>query len=215
MADVFSKRASAFFLLEKVCNKSPLLCVFISVGKSRQKGKKMKVLMMAALAVFTCVAWADDKPARPERRGPAPAFSMVDNVVGFVLRPKMAEQLQLTNEQKEKIKEMRKAGREINREAQKSVGEAMRKQMKLLEADSIDEAAVMAAIDEVFEAKKQIAKNQTKRLIELKGVLTKEQLELARKAMTVKRPPRERRGRGSQEGRKGCDKPADPAPEAK
>ncbi len=175
----------------------------------------MKMLMMAALAVFTCVAWADDKPARPERRGPAPSFSMVDNVAGFVLRPKMAEQLQLTDEQKEKIKGMRKADREANREVQKRVAEAMGKQMKLLEAETIDEAAVMAAIDELFEAKKQVAKNQTKRLIELKGVLTKEQLESARKAMMVKRPPRERRGRGPQEGRKGGDKPAAPAPKAK
>ena len=75
-----------------------------------------------------------------------------------------------------KLKEIRKAS-EANRGAQKKIREASKKQAELMKAAKIDEAAVMAAIDEVFEARKAMAKAQTKRIIAVKSILTPEQIE--------------------------------------
>ncbi|MBR3922042.1 MAG: hypothetical protein IKJ45_02935 [Kiritimatiellae bacterium] len=114
------------------------------------------------------------------------------------------------------------------------------KQLDLMKAEKINEAAVMAAIDEVFELRKAMAKEQAKRVIAVKSVLTPEQVKKAHEEMKKMfesrgdrgprrggKGPREFKGprkgprgeKGPQEGPKdgpkeGCDTPA-PAPEAK
>ena len=49
-------------------------------------------------------------------------------------------------------------------------------------AEKIDEAAVMATLDEVFAARKEVAKHQMKRLIVVKSILTPEQVKMATEA---------------------------------
>ncbi len=109
-----------------------------------------------------------------------------DPIVRAVMNPKVAEGIGLSDEQKAKLAEF-KGGRGANRELQKKVGEGMKRQMELLQAETIDEAAVMASIDEVFEVRKQMAKEQTKRLIAIRSVLTPEQIKKARELMNEKR----------------------------
>ena len=205
----------------------------------------MKSLIVVAVAALSCVAFADggsEGGARPEggRRGPreggmGPMMGGMDPIVRMVSNPAVAEKLGLSDEQKAKLKELKGNG-EVNREAQKKVREATMKQVELMKAEKVDEAAVMAAIDEVFELRKAMAKDQAKRVIAVKTVLTPEQVAKAHEEMKKMfeargdrgprregKGPREfkgpRRGphgeKGPKEGPKeGVDAPA-PAPEAK
>ena len=205
----------------------------------------MKSLIVVAIAALSCVAFADGGPdggARSEggRRGPreggmGPMMGGMDPIVRMVSNPAVADKLGLSDEQKTKLKEL-KGNNEANRETQKKVREATMKQVELMKADKVDEAAVMAAIDEVFELRKAMAKEQAKRLIAVKTVLTPEQVAKAHEEMKKMfeargdrgprregKGPREfkgpRRGphgeKGPKEGPKeGVDAPA-PAPEAK
>ncbi|MBO4709585.1 MAG: Spy/CpxP family protein refolding chaperone [Kiritimatiellae bacterium] len=210
----------------------------------------MKSLIIVAVAALSCVAFAEGAPeggARPEggrrgfghREGMGPMMGGMDPIVRMVSNPAIAEKIGLSDEQKAKLNELKK-GPEVARESQKKVHEAMEKQIELMKAEKIDEAAVMAAIDEVFELRKAMAKEQAKRVIAVKSVLTPEQVKKAHEEMKKMfesrgdrglrregKGPREFKGprkgphgeKGPQEGPKdgpkeGCDTPA-PAPEAK
>ena len=204
----------------------------------------MKSLIMVAIAALSCLAFAEGAPEggpRPEggRRGlrgggMGPMMGGMDPIVRMVSNPAVAEKLGLSEEQKTKLKEL-KGDNQSNREAQKKVREATMKQLELMKAEKIDEAAVMAAIDEVFELRKAMAKEQAKRVIAVKSVLTPEQVAKAHEEMKKMfesrgdrgprregKGPREFKGprkgphgeKGPKEGpQEGGDEPA-PAPEA-
>ena len=153
----------------------------------------MKSLIVVAVAALSCVAFADgpEGGARPEggRRGfgpreggMGPMMGGMDPIVRMVSNPAVAEKLGLSDEQKAKLKELRGDG-EANREAQKKAREATMKQVELMKAEKVDEAAVMAAIDEVFELRKAMAKEQAKRVIAVKSILTPEQVAKAHEEM--------------------------------
>jgi Spy/CpxP family protein refolding chaperone len=153
----------------------------------------------------------------------------------MVSNPAVAEKIGLSDEQKAKLNEL-KGDREANRAAQDKVRAATMKQLDLMKAEKIDEGAVMAAIDEVFELRKAMAKDQAKRVIAVKSILTPEQVAKAHEEMKKMfeargdrgprregKGPRElkgpRRGPHGEKGPKGGpkdggDAPA-PAPEAK
>ena len=199
----------------------------------------MKSLVMTVVAAICCVALAQGpegegpgREGRPggrqmgERRGPGmrpggmmPGMmpGMGDPLLRAVSNPRAAEKLGLTEEQKAKIKELSDGGRN-NREVQKKVREATTKQLDLMKADKIDEAAVMAAIDEVFELRKQMAKDQAKRVIAIKSILTPEQIAKAHEDMKKMfegrgdRGPRQGGMKGDRRGPKGGDR-SDQAPE--
>ena len=202
----------------------------------------MKSLIIVAVAALSCVAFADGGPeggARPEggRRGFGPREGGMgpmmggDPIVRMVSNPAVAEKIGLSDEQKAKLKEL-KGDREANRAAQDKVRAATMKQLDLMKAEKIDESAVMAAIDEVFELRKAMAKEQAKRVIAVKSVLTPEQVAKAHEEMKKmfesrgdRGPRREGKGprdfkgprkgpRGEKGPKEGGDAPA-PAPEAK
>ena len=106
----------------------------------------------------------------------------MDPLARAVMNPRVANQIGLSEEQKAKLAALR-GGRSVDKELQKKVRAGMEKQVELLKAEKIDEAAVMQAIDEVFEARKEIAKAQTKRTIEIRSILTPEQVTKALGAM--------------------------------
>lgn len=70
--------------------------------------------------------------------------------------------------------------------------EAMDRQMKLMQAEKINEAEVMASVDEVFELRRSMAKEQMKRIINVKSILTPEQIKKAHEQMAAFR---DRQGR--------------------
>ena len=170
----------------------------------------MKELMMMVAVALVGAAFAQaprESGPRPRHGGPHPGMAPLERMDA---NPKMAEKLGITQEQREKIDAAAKAGREQSAELQKKVGEAMKKQFELLEAEKIDEAAVMAAIDEVFELRKEIAKTQTRRVIAVRTILTPEQikqgLELV-KSMRGKNGPRQPRAEGAPGKRPHGDRP--------
>ena len=176
----------------------------------------MKKLMMIAVAALCCVVLADG-PERGERRPGGPRGGMggmrhhemgMDPIVFAVSRPQVVEKLGLTDEQKEKLKAVTDRAKD-GREGMKKVREAIMKQFDLMNADKVEEAAVMKAIDEVFELRKQMAKDQVRRVIEIKAILTPEQIAKAREEMKKgfeargDRGPRHGGPRGGREGRRG------------
>ena len=100
---------------------------------------------------------------------------MGNPILRAVSDPKAAEKLGLSEEQLAKLKEINNVGKS-DREKQKKVREATMKQLELMKADKIDEAAVMTAIDEIFQLRKEMAKAQAKRVIAVKSILTPEQI---------------------------------------
>lgn len=195
----------------------------------------MKKLMMIAVAALCCVALADGPEREGSRRPGGPFGGMggmrhpemgMDPIVFAVSRPKIVEKLGLSDDQKEKLKTVTDRAKE-GRESMKKVREATMKQFELMKAEKVDEAAVMKAIDEVFELRKQMAKDQVRRVIEIKLILTPEQIAKAREEMRANfaarggRPegPRGERGgrhdgpRGGREGRRHGQRRGGNAPE--
>ena len=193
----------------------------------------MKSLVMTAVAAACCMALAqgpkglpgNDRPRGPEmgeRPGRGPHLGgmggmnmMGDPLLRAVTNPKIAESLGLTDEQKAKIKDLASNKKDI-REAQKKVREATMKQLDLMKEKQIDEAAVMATIDEVFELRKQMAKDQAKRVIAVKSILTSEQIAKVHEDMKKMFEGRGDRGpkRGGMRGPKGNDAHGGGAPDA-
>lgn len=113
-----------------------------------------------------------------------------DPVVRAVMNPRAAEKLGLSEEQKAKVAALRNSDKETVKALQEKVREGMKRQLDLLKAEKVDEAAVMKAIDDVFEARKEMAKAQTKRMISVKAVLTPEQITKALETMKEMRGPK-------------------------
>ncbi len=165
----------------------------------------MKNLMMIAVAALCTAAFAEGpRQGGMPRAGMQPG-GMSDPLVNMVMNPRAAEKLGLSDEQKAKLKEvMDECG--DKRETQKKVREATMKQFELMKAEKVDEAAIMSAIDEVFELRKQMAKDQVKRLIAVKSILTPEQIAKAHEEMKAKFQRRGNRQGGRQGGSRGAPK---------
>lgn len=156
---------------------------------------KCAMTVLAALLAFAAVAQEPEgaAKARPRvaTRPAVMAQPSMEPVVRMAQNKKMAEKLGITEEQIAKLKELAD-----NRAAVKELNEKVRKgterQAELLNAEKIDEKAVMALVEEVWDAKKEIAKLQTKRVIDVKSVLTPEQVRKVREALKAMRPPHSR-----------------------
>lgn len=183
--------------------------VHVESGKKPRKEGKMKSLMMTVAAALCCVAMADDNAADALRDGARRGMPHAgDPILRAVSNPATAKKLGLSDEQKAKLKEITGAARS-GRDKQKKVRDAAVKQLELMKADKIDEAAVMQAIDEVFDLRRDLAKEQAKRVIAVKSILTPEQVaKLHEEAANMgagrgpRRPgqPGGRRGRGQRDG---------------
>lgn len=148
---------------------------------------KRKTIMTCALAALCCTALAQkpeggERPHGGSRRGmhmrEGGMMPMGSPLLRLLANPEAAEKLGLSEEQKAKLKELDKK-RSASRDAHDKMREAMRRQTTLMEADKIDESALMAAIDEVFALRKAMAKEQAKNLIAIKSILTPEQVKKA------------------------------------
>lgn len=164
----------------------------------------MKCLMTVAAAALALAVFAEEpsgKAGREMRARSSRAMmgaSSVDPVMRAAMNPKFAERLGLSEEQAAKLKALRDDKGKM-RSLHEQIRKGMERQAELLKAEQIDEAAVMAAIDEVFEARKAIAKAQTGRLIAAKAILTPEQIKKAQELADSRpaRPPRAKRPKPS------------------
>ena len=133
-------------------------------------------------------------------RGGMNAALPSDPAVMAVLNPRVAKKIGLTEEVQAKIKAEVAKSREANKALQEKTRAAMQRQAELMKAATIDEGAVMGAIDELFELRKEMAKVQTRSVIAVKALLTPEQLQQALEGMKEMREAR--RGRMNGEGQK-------------
>ena len=110
---------------------------------------------------------------RGERMGGG--FGFADPFMRLAVNPQLAEKLGLSEEQKAKLKEIA-AGRGADRDVQKRIRRAMEKQAELLKSPTVTEAEAFAVVEELFEARKAAAKEQVKRMLAARAVLTPEQI---------------------------------------
>ena len=178
----------------------------------------MKSLVFALVAVVASAAFADG----PKMRQQAPAESM-SPIIRAVQNPKIAAKLGLSEEQTAKLKTLAEGQDEI-KGLQEKVRKGMEWQAELLKSKKVDKAAVMSALDEVWAARKEIAKRQMSRLIVVKSILTDEQIAKVREVLQTMRNdpkgPKDGGGKGwkrdGMKARKGCKgAKCDPKPEAK
>ena len=137
--------------------------------------------VLAATLAFAAFAECPSEPC-PKRPPMMMGAGASDPLIRAVMNPKVAEKIGLSAEQKEALKAAQPV-RGANRELQAKVRAGTSRQVELLKAEKIDEAAVMAAIDEVFEARKEMAKEQTRRMIAVRSILTPEQVSKALESM--------------------------------
>jgi Spy/CpxP family protein refolding chaperone len=156
---------------------------------------------MLAAAMIAAVTFGQEAPKRNMGRfRPMGEGLTADPIARMVSNPKFAEKLNLTEEQKTKLEELNKTQRESGRVNRTKMSEAMKRQMALMTAENIDEAKVMASIDEVFALRCAMAKDQVKRVIAVKSILTPEQI---KKANEIKAEFRDRGGRRPEVGERG------------
>lgn len=167
----------------------------------------MKCLMMMLAAAVSLVALAQEPVAEGAARPRGGRMAMVggpsiEPVLRAAMNPKLAEKASITEEQVAKLKVIAD-----EKGALKTLHEKIRKgterQVELLKAEKIDEAAVMTAVDEVWDAKKEVAKYQTKRLIAVKSILSVGQIEKIRDALKAKREGRQKGPRAEGRGQRG------------
>ncbi|MBO7308059.1 MAG: Spy/CpxP family protein refolding chaperone [Kiritimatiellae bacterium] len=161
----------------------------------------MKCSIMLVTAMIAAVTFGQDAPKRNMGRfRPMGEGVVADPIARMVSNPRFAEKLNLTEEQKTKLEELNKTQREGMKEKRTKMSEAMKRQMDLMNAEEIDESKVMASIDEVFALRCAMAKDQVKRVIAVKNILTPEQV---KKANEIKAEFSERGGRHPEVGERG------------
>ena len=167
----------------------------------------MKCLMTMLAAAVSLVALAQEPAAEGAVRPRGGRMAMaggpsIEPVLRAAMNPKLAEKAAITEEQVAKLKAIAD-----EKGALKTLHEKVRKgterQVELLKAEKIDEAAVMSAIDETWDAKKEVAKYQTKRLIAVKSILSAGQIEKIRDALKAKRDGDQKGSRAEGKGRRG------------
>lgn len=161
----------------------------------------MKKLMMVMAAAFSVVAFAQGPqsgPGRGPRRGPGGmgdmgGSGMHNPAVMAVMNPQVAEKLGLSAEVQAKLKKLDEDSRKTLKDLQQKLRPIIDRQAMLMQKTDVDEAAVMQAIDELFDLRKEMAKVQTRRMIAVKASLTPDQL--AKALEEVKKVHEERRNR--------------------
>lgn len=139
----------------------------------------MKTALMAMVLSLTFAAAAQG----PMRQG------SIEPVVRAALNPKLAQKLGITEEQSAKLKALQDS-KGTNKELTVKISAGLKRQAELLEAEKIDETAVMATVDEIWDLRKEQAKNQLKRVIAVKSILTADQVRAATEAMKAMRGQR-------------------------
>lgn len=116
---------------------------------------------------------------RPPRMGRAAGGAREfgsERMIGSLLaNPQFADQLQLTEAQREAIRKVGEAQRATVAELQKTLADNARKQADLMLTEPLDEAALMALVEETGAARTALAKAGLTTMIEMRKVLTPEQ----------------------------------------
>lgn len=179
--------------------------------------KTLMTMMAATLIGATCAAapeatTAPKPPRAPHEQLGRPNRMMrpqatIEPVLHALRDVQIAEKVGLTPEQRTKLDALRNT-RAMSRETQEKMRDAMKRQADLMAAEKVDETAVMATVDEIFELRKETAKEQLRRTIAAKSILTPEQIRLAQEAIRENRMSRRRMSAPKATEAKAAAKPA-------
>jgi Spy/CpxP family protein refolding chaperone len=128
----------------------------------------------------------------------------VDRFMGALAHgQELGKKLNLTPEQQELIKRLVLEQRSKMMEFQGKLQKAALKQTEVLMADPLDEAALMAAVEETSKVRTELAKAQIQLLLEVRKSLTEEQRKSLRELMLQmkQQPPATRQGEDRREER--------------
>lgn len=142
------------------------------------------------------------RPPRDGMPGMGGDVAMEQGMLGrFLMNPKAAEDLGLTPEQVKTLKEQSEPLRTEMESLRKELEQASMEQAKLLTGDSVEEDALMAAVEKTGAARLKMAKLAMRQLLVVKRTLTPEQVAKAREMVRerLSRRPSE----GGEGGRKG------------
>ncbi|MBO7721056.1 MAG: periplasmic heavy metal sensor [Kiritimatiellae bacterium] len=163
-------------------------------------------ITMAAVAVAFAAG------AQGVAKGPGCGVSY-EPLVRAVASQKFCEKVGISAEQVAKLK-VTADDKAAMKELQERLRKGVQRQAELLQAPEIDEKAVMAAVDEVWEVRKLMAKQQTARIVKVRTVLTPDQVGKALDELKAMRG-RGKASKTSAEKKPAAKKAAEKAAEAK
>ena len=134
----------------------------------------LKMAIVALCTVCALAASAEGACELKKDHGPK-----LDPVVVAVFNPKIAKALELTEEQKEKLARL-KENKVVVKALRQQISQGMQKQAEALKSGDVDMAALDKIVDEVWSARRELAKIQIRRLVEVKSILTCGQIKKAR-----------------------------------
>lgn len=124
-----------------------------------------------------------------------PAFAKSDRHGPPILALRYAEQLGLDADTQSRLQEIVSQSRDRKEELRARLHDARRETGRLLQASTLDEAAVMAQADEVNAIKAEIEKNRLQAILDIRKLLTPEQRQ-ALVELALEHAPHEGRERG-------------------
>jgi Spy/CpxP family protein refolding chaperone len=175
-------------------------------------------IILAAMLTLHAVGQENEGGERRSFRGPAgqgPKSGLREKrrpdmdqnaMLGKALRhPRMAEELGLSAEQRQVIDEQLAALEEAHIELRAKMEKAALKQARLMTEKELDEAALMAAVEETGRIHTEMAKLRIRHLLFMQQTLTPEQVEKARSIIRerMKRHHQERSGEDGRQRREG------------
>ena len=141
-----------------------------------------------------------NRPEHMERqnRHPRRPGGMAGGIDRLIHNPKVREELDITDEQTERLKITREALKDQHEVLLEQLKAAREKQMDLMQADELDKKAIMEAINQSGRLRTKMDKLRVKGLFRVQDILTDEQLsevkERIHKGMREQRKRREGRG---------------------
>lgn len=155
----------------------------------------------------------------PGPRGPAPGGGrpMAGNLFAPEMIMRHAEEISLTDEQRQAIRSEMDKAQDQFQDMQRKVRDEMEKMEDLMKPERVDENAVRAQLDKVLAAESEIKKAQLTLMIRIKNQLTgQQQGQLKEIQRNMMQQPRGPRPGGPPEGDQGFQRgqrPGGPAPE--
>ncbi|MBN2301543.1 MAG: hypothetical protein JXN60_03405 [Lentisphaerae bacterium] len=161
------------------------------------KTLKTVSVMLITVGIATLSGAKENRERRGPEAGAKPGGVMRGDVgaqimARVIMNPNVAAELGLSEEQKEVIRENIQEIREQQIKLNADLELAGLEQAKLLMDNPVDEAAIMNAVEKTGAIRTELAKLRIKPILQMKTILTAEQLTKVREIMEQKKHERER-----------------------
>lgn len=155
-----------------------------AAGPEREQGTSAKDRSAFANRDAQRGSGAREKSGFGNKQGPSNDDRLL---AALVHNPRLAEQLELTDAQHSTLREAVATQRSRFESLKTEVQAVALKQARLISAEPLDEDALMAAVDEAFALRAEMAKLKIKQVLLMREVLTPEQMQRSRQMMQSRR----------------------------